>query len=210
MADESNGIGGEPTDTRDRIMQATFETVTEHGFVGLSIGRIADRADISKSSVYHFYEDKDDLLLAFLDSMLAQFGDPLGTADPEDPEKALWAYVDFGLSGVASPHVPPIEDADEVSGHSYVELRSQATHDEQYRARFTDIDASMRDRLAAVIERGFDDGAFRPVDADQTAEFLLTVLLGGLFRRTTADGVDADAIRTELEAVVDQRLRVDG
>lgn len=210
MTDRDDGPSfsfvGEPEDTRERIMQATFETVQAHGFAGLSIGRIADRADLSKSSVYHFYDGKDDLLLAFLDAMLAQFGGPLADADFDDPETELWTLVDFGLYGTTGEQFPPVDGVGDVNGRPYVELRSQATHDDEYRDRFTDIDASMHERLATVIDRGIDDGVFRPVDPDRTAQFLLTVLLGGLFRRATSDGLDADAVRAELEAVVDDRL----
>jgi hypothetical protein len=140
--------------------------------------------------------------------MLSQFGGPLeGIEETADPLDMLWAYVDFGLYGLADGSVPPVEGAVDVqSGRPYVELRSQGTYDEAYRDRFTEMDDSMCDRLASVIERGIDQGVFRDVDADQTAEFLVTVMLGGLFRRATADGVGVDAIRAELETIVQDRL----
>jgi len=189
-------------------MQATFRTLQEHGFAGLSIGRIADEADLSKSSVCHFFEDKDDLMLSFLDAMLAHFGPSLEEDRPDEPESALWAHVDFALAGVSGDRFPPVESeqVEPVSGEPYVELRSQAVHDEDYRDRFTDIDARLKDRLAAIVRDGIDRGTFREVDPDATAEFLLTVMLGGLFRRSTADGTDVEAVRNELEAVVRDRL----
>jgi AcrR family transcriptional regulator len=205
---EGSPFLGEPADTHERIMQATFETVQEYGFAGLSIQRIAEKADLSKSSFYHFFDDKDDLLLAFLDEMLAQYGGPLeGIENSAEPLDVLWAYVDFGLYGLADGAIPPLEgEADLQSGRPYVELRSQGTYDASYRDRFTDMDASMRGRLATVIERGIADGTFHEVDADRTAEFLVTVMLGGLFRRATADGVDVDAVKAELEEIIQFRL----
>jgi AcrR family transcriptional regulator len=198
---------GEPADTRERIMLATFQTIQEYGFAGLSIQRIAVTADLSKSSFYHFFDDKDDLLLAFLDEMLGQFGGPLkGIDDDAVPLDVLWAYIDFGLYGLTDESVPPIEGTDIQPGRPLVELRSQGTHSEDYRDRFTEMDGSMRDRLTSVLERGIHEGTFKEVDAERTAEFLLTVLLGGLFRRATADGVDVDAVRSEMEAVIETRL----
>lgn len=217
LAEQSFGMGdppqealpfaGDPTDTRERIMQATFETVQENGFAGLSIQRIASKADLSKSSAYHFFEDKDDLLLAFLDEMLSQFGDPLEWLDDDAPPlDVLWAYIDFGLYGLTDESIPTVDGMDVRPGRPYVELRSQATYSQDYRDRVTEIDGSMRDRLTNVLERGIREETFREVDPERTAEFLLTVLLGGLFRRATADGVDVDAIRTEMEAVVEARI----
>ncbi|MEF8757100.1 MAG: TetR/AcrR family transcriptional regulator [Halobacteriales archaeon] len=204
-------FAGKPADTRERIMQATLETVQEYGFAGLSIQRIAERADLSKSSFYHFFEDKDDLLLAFLDAMLDQFGVPLEELDDEaDPLEVLWGHVDFALRGVSDGSLPPVEgEVDVASGRPYVELRSQGTYDGAYRDRFSDMDASMRDRLARVIARGIEHGRFRDVDPERTAEFLLTVMLGGLFRRATADDVDVEAVRAELETFVRTHLLVE-
>jgi len=201
-------FAGEPADTHERIMQATFQTIQEYGFAGLSIQRIAENADLSKSSFYHFFDDKDDLLLAFLDTMLARYGDPLeGIENDADPLDALWTYVDFGLYGLGDGSLPPVGgDVDVQSGRPYVELRSQGTYDEAYRERFTDMDGSMHERLSRVIERGIEAGVFREVNTDRTAEFLLTVMLGSLFRRATADDVDVDAIHEELEAIVHARL----
>ena len=212
MTDADDGLdsapfAGEPADTRERIMQATFETIQERGFAGLSIQQIADRAGLSKSSVYHFYENKDELLLAFLDAMLDRFGVPLGVIDAP-PRDALWAHLDFALAGLETGSLPPIDDGnvDLGSGRPYVELRSQGTYDEAYRDRFTEMDGTLRDRLATIIERGIDSGEFRDVDAARTAEFLLTVMLGGLFRRATSDGVDTDVVREELEIILQERL----
>lgn len=200
-------FAGEPTDTRGRIMQATFATIRKNGFAGLSIQQIASRADLSKSSVYHFFEDKDDLLLAFLDEMLGQFGGPLERLeDDAAPLEVLWAYIDFGLYGLTNESVPPVEEMDSQPGRPYVELRSQGTYSEDYRDRFTEVDSSMRDQLTSVLKRGIQEGTFRDIDPERTAEFLLTVLLGGLFRRATADGVDMDAVRRELEAVIEARV----
>lgn len=201
-------FAGEPANTRERIMQATFETIQEYGFAGLSIQRIAKNADLSKSSFYHFFENKDDLLLAFLDTMLEQFGGPISNSEDEtEPLDVLWAHLDFALGGLDGDSLPPVGgEVDVQSGRPYVELRSQGTYDEQYRERFTEMDASMRERLATVIERGIAEGQFRDVDADQTAEFVLTVMLGGLFRRATADGVDVEAVRDELETFLEARL----
>lgn len=215
MSDEppkSTGpFGGSSEDTREQILQATLETIQAEGFAGLSIQRITDEADVSKSSVYHFFDDKDDLLLSFLDAMLEEFSVPLASMERADPLETLWAHVDFALYGLTSDTIPPVDvpEAGEPSGRPFVDLRSQATHDAEYRARFTEIDDSIRRRIVSLIERGIDDGTFRPVDPEGTAEFLLTLMFGGLFRRATSEDVDPDAIRDELERFVESRLLVD-
>ena len=201
---------GEPTDTRERIMVACLRVLDTHGYAGLSIGRIADEADLSKSSVYHFFDDRDDLLVSFLDYMLDRFVGPLDESFGDDPEADLWVHLDFALFGVTGDIVPPTPGGFEPgSGEPFVELRSQAVHDETYRRRFTTIDENLQARLAGIIRDGIEDGTFRAVDPEATAELLLTVMLGGLFRRATADGVDTDAVRREVERVVEATLLAD-
>jgi AcrR family transcriptional regulator len=199
----------EDFDTRERMLLATLRVLSEHGYAGLSIQRIADEADLSKSSFYHFFDDKDDLLLAFLDFMLGQYGLPFDEADLDDPVDALDQYLDFALHGATGDLAFPIEDFDPGSGRPYVELRAQAAHDDDYRERFTTIDGNVHDRLADTIQDGIDQGVFRDVDVHATAELLVTVMLGGLFRRATSDRVDVDAVRTELDRLLEARLYAD-
>lgn len=89
-------------------MQATFRPLQKHGGAGLSIGRTAEEADLSKSSVDHFFEDKGDLILTFFDAMLAHCGPPLGEERAADPESAFWEHVDIALARVSGDRIPPV------------------------------------------------------------------------------------------------------
>jgi len=64
---------GEPVDSREAIMRATYLALREYGYAGLSIQRIADESDLSKSTFYHHYDGKGDLLTAFVDFTLEEF-----------------------------------------------------------------------------------------------------------------------------------------
>jgi|AntRauTorcE11898_2_1112593.scaffolds.fasta_scaffold00342_10 AcrR family transcriptional regulator len=200
---------GEDLDTRERMMFATLTVLQEHGYGGLSIKRIADEAGLSKSSFYHFFDDKDDLLLSFLDFMLGQYGLPFDEADADGPADALDQYLDFALHGVTGDLEFPLDGFDPGSGRPYVELRAQAAHDDDYRERFTAIDGTVHDRLADTIQAGIDAGIFRDVDVHATAELLTTIMLGGLFRRATSDRADVDAVRAELDHLLEAHLYAD-
>jgi AcrR family transcriptional regulator len=68
---------GDPADTKEVIMRATYRALKRYGYAELSIGRIADEADLSKSAFYNHYDGKDDLLLSFLDFMLERIAETL-------------------------------------------------------------------------------------------------------------------------------------
>lgn len=48
---------------RDRLRQAAFELFTERGFDDVTVEEIAERAEVSKSTLFRYFETKEDLLL---------------------------------------------------------------------------------------------------------------------------------------------------
>jgi AcrR family transcriptional regulator len=50
--------------TRQRIVAAATEVVAEKGAVGASLDEVGARAPASRSQLYHYFDDKNDLLLA--------------------------------------------------------------------------------------------------------------------------------------------------
>src|SRR5271154_2858795 len=50
--------------TRQRIVSAAAEVVAEKGAAGASLDEVGARAPASRSQLYHYFDDKDDLLRA--------------------------------------------------------------------------------------------------------------------------------------------------
>ncbi len=50
--------------TRQRIVSAATEVVAEKGALGASLDEVGARATASRSQLYHYFDDKNDLLLA--------------------------------------------------------------------------------------------------------------------------------------------------
>lgn len=51
-------------ETRERIVRAAAELVAERGVAGTSLDDVRARAHASKSQLYHYFADRDDLLCA--------------------------------------------------------------------------------------------------------------------------------------------------
>ncbi len=65
--------------TRARIVQAAAELVAEKGAADMSLDDVCERASASRSQLYHYFEDRDDLVRAVIDAtteavLLAQDG----------------------------------------------------------------------------------------------------------------------------------------
>ena len=53
--------------TRERILQAAAELVAEKGAAGMSLDDVRARTGASRSQLYHYFEDRDDLVRAVID-----------------------------------------------------------------------------------------------------------------------------------------------
>jgi TetR/AcrR family transcriptional regulator, transcriptional repressor for nem operon len=53
--------------TRERILQAAAELVAEKGAAGMSLDDVQARTGASRSQLYHYFEDRDDLVRAVID-----------------------------------------------------------------------------------------------------------------------------------------------
>jgi TetR/AcrR family transcriptional regulator, transcriptional repressor for nem operon len=77
--------------TRERILEAAAELVAEKGAAGMSLDDVRARTGASRSQLYHYFEDRDDLVRAVIDvttdTVLGNQGDLLDHLDS-------WAGID--------------------------------------------------------------------------------------------------------------------
>ncbi|WP_324758968.1 TetR/AcrR family transcriptional regulator [Haloarcula sp. GH36] len=195
----------EPGDSREAIMQATFCALQEHGYAGLSIQRIADQAELSKSTFYHHFDGKDDLLLSFLEYILDTFDQLFQLESSGDPHNDLKTFMSLILGDL--PHAEELPDRD-AALRAYVELRAHAVRTPEFRAKFTETDHRFTDRVATIIEEGIDEGVFADVDPELTAQFLLTMLDGIVLQSATREDDPVEPMRESLDAYIDEQLVV--
>ncbi|MEF8772283.1 TetR/AcrR family transcriptional regulator [Halodesulfurarchaeum sp.] len=195
----SNSFLDDPEDTREAIMKATYEALCEHGYAGLTIARIADDFEKSKSLLYHHYDSKDELLLDFLSYMLEEFERTVPGTATKPADERLQTVFDHSLSST-----PGDESLDFM--RAMVELRAQAAHDDRFRDHFTDNDQVVHDKLVEILADGIEEGVFRDVDEDQVASFLLATLSGGMNQRVTSKIGQERRVMAELDRYVDAVL----
>ena len=58
-------------ETRERLLRAGIELLTEHGFSSLGLERILKQVGVPKGSFYHYFSSKDD----FAQQVIAGYGD---------------------------------------------------------------------------------------------------------------------------------------
>lgn len=191
-------------DTEEELMAATYHALCEHGYADLTIQTIGEEFSKSTSLLYHHYDGKDELLVAFLEYVLERFEGAVPSEEIEDP----WTELVGLLDHVLAPTLP-VERREFTS--AMVELRAQAAHDPAYREAFTRHDRFFHERLTSIVRDGVERGAFRQVDPDAVASLVQATFNGAMVQRATTDpddsGLTVEGVRAELEAALVARLR---
>jgi len=77
--------------TRERIVQAAAELIAEKGVAGMSLDDVRSRTGASRSQLYHYFEDRDDLVHAVIDATTDAV---LGRQDELLDHLHSWAGID--------------------------------------------------------------------------------------------------------------------
>lgn len=81
---------------RDRIIEAARDLFRKHGFRGIGVDAIAEAANTNKMTLYRHFGSKDDLIIACLREVAAEFEaawDEVDKAHLGDPMGQLHAWV---------------------------------------------------------------------------------------------------------------------
>lgn len=187
----------EATDSRERIMEATYEALIETGYADLTMTAIAEKSATSTGLLHYHFDTKEDLLVAFLDDIIERLEERFADAADGHPVDRLHELL--------SLYVLDPTETDRQSFHiALVELRSQAPYNERYRARFQRTDELFREELAAIVRDGIEAGAFEPVDPDELATLLVASGDGARTRAITLG--DPSYTRDVLAALEGQVL----
>ncbi|ELZ83062.1 DNA binding protein [Haloferax elongans ATCC BAA-1513] len=201
------------SETEQAIMDATLNALAKHGYADLSIQNIGTEFDKSTSLLYYHYENKDELLLAFLDYVIDLY---IATIDrhADDPDAEIRKFVGYLLPSDDEPcegATEPEIDELEVFQRVIFELRTQTLHDEDYREKFGEMESYMIETVTMLIEREIDAGNYREMDAEMMAENLMAFLFRTLDMRVTQTRPEsAEAMRKSVYFLLDHVMPIDG
>jgi TetR/AcrR family transcriptional repressor of bet genes len=95
---------GEPADRREQIVQAAARVLGTNGYAGTSLKDIAVAADVTPALIYHYFDSKEDLLLATMASVQATLHRAVDAAGEgvSDPFDRIAATVDEAAAQFAA------------------------------------------------------------------------------------------------------------
>jgi TetR/AcrR family transcriptional regulator, transcriptional repressor for nem operon len=138
--------------TRDRIVRATAELVAERGVAAVSLDDVGRRARVSRSQLYHYFDDKADLVRAVVEATTDAV---LGAQDELLAHLDSWAGLDRWFDGLVELQ----REREARGGCPIGSLAGQlAERDPQARAAIADglgrWEARLREGLTTMRERG--------------------------------------------------------
>lgn len=192
---------GDAAAKRARILEAALEVCGRRGVAAARMDEVAERAGVSKGTLYRFFQSKEDLFLA---TLLASYEEGLGIVDAglapiRDPRARLEAYFD-GLGKVLATVGPRMD----VHYQAWGVVANDRELAERLYGFLRDFHTSRDDEIEAIIRDGQRTGAFRTdVDAVALAAGVSMLLNGFLYRATFHPGAATpDALRACFDAMV--------
>ncbi|MHC3381159.1 TetR/AcrR family transcriptional regulator [Haloarcula sp. H-GB5] len=196
MTKESDAL----CETEKEIMHATHRALVNSGYAALSISRISEELDKAKSTIYHYYDSKDALLLRFLRFTVDRFEETINTSIGDDPKE--------DLNHIIRTLLPCQLTEERRQLHSVlVTLSPQALEREVFREQFTEIDTRLATIIEKTVRRGVEADVFRDVDPTHAAEHILATVKGTMYSRLTTDREAATAAsKASLFSYIDSHL----
>ena len=181
--------------TRARIVRSAAELTAEHGTAGTAVDDVCARAHVSKSQLYHYFDDRDDLIRAVIrttnDDVMTLQAELLNQCDSVDGIKR---YLDA---------IVALQDQRHARGGCPIgSLAGQlAEFDDGARLAIADGLQRWESGLRAGIEAIAGRGEFTSdTDPTQLATQILALLQGGLL--LTQVRRDPAQIRTAADAIL--------
>ena len=141
----------------NELYERAAEVFAEKGFAGTTLQDIADAMGTSRSALYHYVKNKDDLLARLVSEVSQELAGTLRAIRRKDgltPDEQLHQMVEAHVRQMTSR-----------SQRFRLLILSEQDLPEDLARTHRNAKKTIRDELAAVIEEGVRSGVFRPVDS---------------------------------------------
>jgi AcrR family transcriptional regulator len=172
----------------EAILDATVDLYADLGFDGLSVDAVANRAGVSKATIYRRYPSKVDMVLA----AAARAADrEQGDVDTGNIRDDLRGHVQNLVRLLTRTEI----------GRCVPTMVADKTRNQELAAAHQRFSASRRALLLAAVRQGLDRGELRP---DTDAELVVDLVAGPIFYRHLVSGGRID--RSYGDGLVDAVL----
>ncbi len=172
---------------REEILRAALRAFREHGYHQTTLDDIAERLDVRKSALYHYFPDKESILYEC-------HRESLGELERIVTESRTLAAPRERLRHVIREHVRVMTNTLEGSPLAFEVTALSPKRREQVIASRDQYEREVR----RIVEQGIRDGEFRRVDA-KVAAFAMLGAINWIARWYRPDGtLQADTLGAQF------------
>ncbi|HVY45431.1 MAG TPA: helix-turn-helix domain-containing protein, partial [Minicystis sp.] len=154
---------------REQILDCALEVFAQKGYHGASIADVCARAGIGRATLYQYFDDKRDVLVALADRLERRVADAVATRREVQLERGVRPTDEQAVAFVAArfSHVlrPVFEDA----SSARLLLRAGRGADGVVDGLLARIDARVLSVIEADLRLGVRAGVLRPHDVELVA-----------------------------------------
>lgn len=164
---------------RQEIMEHFYAVVSEEGFDGASLAKVAARMGVNPSLLLHYFGSREQIVTEFVDFIIARYErvyiDIL--KDVEDPAEKLEVLMD---------RIFARDWADLVGDRAFYECYALSLSHPDLRQRFITFYQKFRNTLAEELSDLTGRGFLPKLDPGRAADFLIVLLEGKDFYNNIA------------------------
>lgn len=183
------------TERYDAILETAIKLFGAKGYQSVSIGEIAKTAGVSKGLIHYHFGNKEDLLLVLVNSGRAIIEENITKISQSDDtarnkiSKALKVYLELATARLAVAQMMLI---------AFVEV----PHTQKIRNILMDAYEATKLEFRALIDKGLATGEIKPMDGAVATRFAIGMALETIKTITLEGPIDTDEAAEEITTVL--------
>jgi len=183
---------------RKKIIDAASEILAEEGYEKLSIRKIASKIEYSPGIIYHYFEDKTEIVVSVVEEGYGRILKSMSevSLDLENPEKTiekgLRNYIDLMLETPQQFKAVLLNDIEAIQ--EKVNMLEEGISK----------DRKSIQGLCKLVELGMEKGKFRKMDVELTAQIIWTSTHGLLSRLI----IEKDISQQQRERLINHHFEI--
>ncbi|MCH9742430.1 MAG: TetR/AcrR family transcriptional regulator [Proteobacteria bacterium] len=182
-------------DTRQKLIDATFEAIYSHGYQGASLAEILAQAGVHKGSMYHFFANKKTMALTAIEEKLS-------ARAFERYGRILLQHDNYLSRLFESWRDTSLRDFDRGCPLANI-VQEMSNIDDDFNRTMKLAYAQFHHQIEQVFDRAIQAGEMKTCDTRKLAVFSAAVIEGAILATKASGNVDdyLDAINQLIEHV---------
>ncbi len=191
-------LRADPDSRVSRFMRSALSILAETGRTDFTVLEVVERSKTSLRSFYQHFSTKDELLLALIDSIMAESTQQWrALTEPLPAVEALRVLIDR----ICTPAETTKQDSI-ARGLTYYNDRLAETLPREY----SRVLSPLHELIGEILERGIDEQSFRPdIEVETTAALIMQAVLGSMRLRSL--GAELNGVPIDGEHIYDFCVR---